>query len=171
MPENLLQTGRMLSVKLKADAASRNLFPMQTACKRSPPSHCLLPSFYSTQVWYSCFCPWLIWQNGSIALHTSRTHCERPFSVRLQPIQEKEKIVDLQFWNADISKKLPLKAKSWKHWSVIHSTRNFNMEPKPTWIERASSTSWKKMLIFWRQIQEGARNSQKVLGHRGRVIQ
>ena len=46
---------------------------------------------------------------------------------------------------------------------------------KTAWKERASSTSWttykKKMLIFWRQIQENARNSQWVSGHRGRAFQ
>ena len=70
-------------------------------------------------------------------------------AVRSTPIQQMEKTADLQFnlWSADMSTKLQSKGKSWRDWPVIHSTRNFSMEPKTAWKERASSTSWRTFIF------------------------
>ena len=94
-------------------------------------------------------------------------------ATRSTPMQKMEKTTNFQPLEGRCEYKA--RGKSWRDWPVIHSTRNFSMEPKTAWKERASSTSWrtykKKMLIFWRQIQENVRNSQWVSGHHGRAFQ
>ena len=53
-------------------------------------------------------------------------------AMRSTPIQQIEKIAYLQPLECRRESKLPFKGKSWRDWTVIHSTRNFSMEQNKT---------------------------------------
>ena len=97
-------------------------------------------------------------------------------AMRSAPIQRMEKTADLQPLECRREYKAAIQGERLKrltshplHQNLQHGTKH-RLKKK-----RASSTSWgtsqKKTLIFWRQIQENVRNSQRVSGHHGGAFQ